>query len=134
MNNRDIQMFQRQMNEMLKTTQEKATQIGLMQRPVKPVQSNTTQSKPIQSKPMQGNGLPKDTKQTWKLWDNTKTQTIPQQVTPTTGNINDIKPMYQDKTNGPQTNLSSERLQEAIIWSEILGKPVSKRHKRRFER
>lgn len=27
--------------------------------------------------------------------------------------------------------LSTERLQEAIIWSEILGKPVSKRRKRR---
>jgi hypothetical protein len=27
--------------------------------------------------------------------------------------------------------ISQERLQEAIIWSEILGKPVSKRRKRR---
>lgn len=27
--------------------------------------------------------------------------------------------------------LTAERLQEAIIWSEILGKPVSKRGKRR---
>jgi len=28
-------------------------------------------------------------------------------------------------------NLSPKKLQEAIIWSEILGKPVSKREKRR---
>jgi hypothetical protein len=27
---------------------------------------------------------------------------------------------------------SQERLQEAILWSEILGKPVSKRRKRRM--
>lgn len=27
--------------------------------------------------------------------------------------------------------ITSERLQEAIIWSEIIGKPVSKRGKRR---
>lgn len=134
MNNRDIQMFQRQMNEMLKTTQEKAMQIGLMQRPVKPTQSNTTQSKLIQSKPMQGNGSPRDTKQTWKLWDNSKPQANPQQVTPTKEHIKDLKQMYQEKSKGLQTNLTSERLQEAIIWSEILGKPVSKRHKRRFER
>lgn len=32
----------------------------------------------------------------------------------------------------PQENfVSQERLQEAIIWSEILGKPLSKRRKRR---
>jgi hypothetical protein len=27
--------------------------------------------------------------------------------------------------------ISQERLQEAVIWSEILGKPLSKRRKRR---
>ncbi len=31
------------------------------------------------------------------------------------------------------TIISNDRLQEAIIWSEILGKPLSKRRKRRFE-
>lgn len=29
-------------------------------------------------------------------------------------------------------NLSSEKLQEAIIWSEIIGKPVCKRRKRNY--
>jgi hypothetical protein len=31
-----------------------------------------------------------------------------------------------------EPELSSKRLQEAIIWSEILGNPVSKRRKRRY--
>lgn len=36
--------------------------------------------------------------------------------------------------NTPETsnmNISSKQLQEAIIWSEILGKPLCKRRKRR---
>lgn len=31
-----------------------------------------------------------------------------------------------------RVNLSSEKLQEAIIWSEIIGKPVCKRRKRSY--
>ncbi len=42
-----------------------------------------------------------------------------------------VKPQVSN-TNG--VSISSERLQEAIIWSEILGKPLSKRRKSRFER
>jgi hypothetical protein len=39
---------------------------------------------------------------------------------------------HSDKTSSLDfTELSPKKLQEAIIWSEILGKPVSKREKRR---
>lgn len=37
-----------------------------------------------------------------------------------------------NKNRKPEPELSSKRLQEAIIWSEILGTPVSKRRKRRY--
>lgn len=46
-----------------------------------------------------------------------------------------IKPeeKYNKEDDSSTINLevSNKRLQEAIIWSEILGKPVSKRGKRR---
>lgn len=36
------------------------------------------------------------------------------------------------KTDNSQLEITQRKLQEAIIWSEILGKPVSKRRKRSF--
>ncbi|HWT75009.1 MAG TPA: hypothetical protein VN258_09875 [Mobilitalea sp.] len=51
----------------------------------------------------------------------------------------DIKPVksaVEIRMPNPPANkdglVSQERLQEAIIWSEILGKPLSKRRKRRI--
>lgn len=42
------------------------------------------------------------------------------------------KALYKSNKPTPQESIvSEERLQEAIIWSEILGKPLSKRRKRR---
>jgi hypothetical protein len=36
-----------------------------------------------------------------------------------------------DKADDSDSSISQEKLQEAIIWSEILGKPLSRRRKRR---
>ena len=159
MNNRDIQMFQQQMTEMLKSTQEKAMQIRSVSKNSN--QSNPTSARPMQSGTTTGNRMPGASNQSWKLWDNTTTSRVSnqnqgssmsgrqnQQSTKSGGvtqnNLQQEKPMSVDKFDTKQaynstaqnskSNITSQRLQEAIIWSEILGKPVSKRHKRRFER
>jgi hypothetical protein len=45
----------------------------------------------------------------------------------------EIKPEAKNKNKYTEQEISvpQERLQEAVIWSEILGKPVSKRKRRR---
>jgi hypothetical protein len=44
----------------------------------------------------------------------------------------DLSTVNPNKKRKLEPELSSHRLQEAIVWSEILGAPVSKRRKRRY--
>jgi hypothetical protein len=45
--------------------------------------------------------------------------------------VNNVKQIKEDKKTASTFEFSINRLQEAVIWTEILGKPISKRRKRR---
>lgn len=61
-------------------------------------------------------------------------QTIQDSITPT--KMENWSSVVQKSSEFEDTTqqITSQKLQDAVIWSEILGKPLCKRRKRRLER
>lgn len=68
----------------------------------------------------------------WKLKPNNQSAQVTGNHT-TSQTARETVVLYKPITPAEQEEVvSQERLQEAIIWSEVLGKPLSKRRKRRL--
>ena len=93
-----------------------------------PMYKNTPVLKPgaVQAKlPNQGKKSEKEAIPEKKASDQKKASDLTLQMRGVT-----IPSVLMPKTDPEE--VSQERLQEAVIWSEILGKPLSKRRKRRM--